>query len=377
MEFKILHKDPHSQAKVGQITTAHHQFHTPVFMPVGTQGSVKTLSAPDLDALGADIILGNTYHLYLRPSETVLQQAGGLHKFAHWSKALLTDSGGYQVFSLSRSRKITENGVLFQSHIDGSKHFFTPRSTVITQRYIGADIMMAFDECVPYPGDYAYTRQSMHTTHRWLDECLKTTREIQACYGYEQTLFPIIQGGVYEDLREASCAYISAKQTPGIAIGGLSVGEPIEKMYELCALCATHTSEQQARYLMGVGTPQDLLHCIEMGIDMFDCVLPTRNGRHGKLFTTQGIINICNKKWKYDYNPVDAGLPNAPLSQYYSKAYLRHLFIAKEPLALRIASAQNIAFYLYLVKEAQNQIRNNNFTSWKKHILPVITQKHP
>ncbi len=344
-------------------------------MPVGTVGSVKAVNQQQLSTeIGAQIILGNTYHLYLRPGTDILEGAGGLHKFNGWHKPILTDSGGYQVFSLAANRKITEDGALFQSHIDGSRHLFTPEKVMDIQRSIGADIIMAFDECPPYPSEYSYAQKSMELTHRWLDRCFARMADTPDKYGYTQNLFPIVQGGTYKDLRKASCDYISSKNAAGNAIGGLSVGEPADMMYEFTALCADNLPVDKPRYLMGVGTPWNILECIGLGIDMFDCVMPTRNGRNGMLFTTQGVINIKNKKWATDYSPVDELLP-CHTSQYYSKAYLRHLFAAGEYLALQIASIHNLAFYLWLVGEARQQILNGTFAGWKTDMVERVQQR--
>jgi queuine tRNA-ribosyltransferase len=324
--------------------------------------------------VNAEIILGNTYHLYLRPGLDVLKSAGGLHKFNGWDKPILTDSGGYQVFSLASNRKISEDGVVFQSHIDGSKHLFTPEKAVDIQRVIGGDIIMAFDECPPYPSEYKYVKESMELTHRWLDRCFEQFNQSEGLYGYNQNLFPIAQGGTEKDLRKASCEYIASKDAVGNAIGGLSVGEPTNLIYEYCAWSCEHLPENKPRYLMGVGTPQDLLECISFGVDMFDCVMPTRNGRNAMLFTSEGIINIDNKKWEFDHSVIDPMLNNN-VSNFYSKAYLRHLIKSKEILGLTIASVQNLAFYLWLVKEARIQINAGSFSSWKNNILPVITRR--
>ncbi|HJV19700.1 MAG TPA: tRNA guanosine(34) transglycosylase Tgt [Sediminibacterium sp.] len=364
-----------SAARAGTITTDHGLIQTPIFMPVGTVGSVKAVTQQQLKTdIQAQIILGNTYHLYLRPGTEVLDAAGGLHQFNGWDRPILTDSGGYQVFSLAANRKIREEGVVFQSHIDGSRHLFSPESVMDIQRSIGADIIMAFDECPPYPSEYGYARKSMHLTHRWLDRCINRLAETPDKYGYTQNLFPIVQGSTYKDLRKESCDYISSKNAAGNAIGGLSVGEPEEMMYEFTALCAENLPKNKPRYLMGVGTPWNLLECIDLGIDMFDCVMPTRNGRNGMLFTTQGVINIRNKKWATDFSPIDPGLPSEH-SQYYSKAYIRHLFIAGEILGLQLASIQNLAFYLWLVKEARNNIISGNYVSWKQETLEVIRRR--
>jgi len=375
LQFTLEKKDPLSKARAGTIVTDHGTIQTPIFMPVGTAGTVKAVTQKQLkEDVHAQIILGNTYHLYLRPGLEVLKSAGGLHQFNHWDKPILTDSGGYQVFSLAANRKINEEGVVFQSHIDGSKHLFTPEKAMDIQRVIGGDIIMAFDECPAYPSDYKYVKSSMELTHRWLDRCFKQFSETEPLYGYTQNLFPIVQGGTEKDLRLASCEYIASKNAVGNAIGGLSVGEPVPMIYEFCGLCCEHLPENKPRYLMGVGTPADLLECISLGVDMFDCVMPTRNGRNAMLFTTQGIINIDNKKWEFDHSPIDEGLENET-STYYSKSYLRHLMKSKELLGLNIASVQNLAFYLWLVTEARKQIVDGNFSGWKANILPIITRR--
>jgi queuine tRNA-ribosyltransferase len=375
LTFQLKHTDVHSKARAGVITTDHGKILTPIFMPVGTAGSVKAVTQQQLkDEIKAQIILSNTYHLYLRPGTSVLEQAGGLHQFNGWGNPILTDSGGYQVFSLAENRKIKEEGVLFQSHIDGSRHMFTPENVMDIQRSIGADIIMAFDECVAYPCEYKYARDSMLLTHRWLGRCFSRLNETPDRFGYTQNLFPIVQGGTYADLRKESCEYVTSKQATGNAIGGLSVGEPEEMMYELTALCTENLPEDKPRYLMGVGTPWNILECISLGIDMFDCVMPTRNGRNGMLFTTQGVINIKNKKWSTDFSPIDEDLP-CQTSQYYTKAYLRHLVVANEILALQIASIQNLAFYLWLVTEARKRIIEGDFASWKSSTLEIIKQR--
>jgi queuine tRNA-ribosyltransferase len=375
LQFKLEKTDLLSKARAGTITTDHGTIQTPIFMPVGTAGTVKAVSQQQLTQdVKAQIILGNTYHLYLRPGTEVLEHAGGLHKFNGWQNPILTDSGGYQVFSLASNRKISEDGVLFQSHIDGSKHLFTPEKAIDIQRSIGADIMMAFDECPPYPSEYAYVKSSMELTHRWLDRCMNHFNQTENKYNFSQNLFPIAQGGTYKDLRKASCEYIAAQDTTGNAIGGLSVGEPTELIYEMCSWSCEHLPENKPRYLMGVGKPEDLLECIGQGVDMFDCVMPTRNGRNAMLFTTQGVINIDNKKWEKDDQVIDPGLENE-CSQYYSKSYLRHLIKSKEILGLTIASIQNLAFYMWLVTEARSHILSGDFYSWKKDILPVITRR--
>ncbi|MBS1645583.1 MAG: tRNA guanosine(34) transglycosylase Tgt [Bacteroidetes bacterium] len=375
MKFQLEKTDANSSARAGTITTDHGEIKTPIFMPVGTVGSVKAVTQQQLQTeVKAQIILGNTYHLYLRPGMEVLEAAGGLHRFNGWDKPILTDSGGYQVFSLSGKRKLTEEGALFQSHIDGSRHLFSPERVMDIQRSIGADIIMAFDECPPYPSDYAYAKKSMELTHRWLDRCVQRLSETGPKYGYEQTLFPIVQGSTYRDLRKISSEYIAAIGADGNAIGGLSVGEPEEMMYELCALCCEYLPVEKPRYLMGVGTPWNILENIGLGVDMFDCVMPTRNGRNGMLFTTQGVINIKNQKWKTDFSPLDEGLA-CPSSQYYTKAYLRHLFVANEYLGLVIASIHNLAFYLHLVSEAREHILAGDFVAWKTMMIPRLKQR--
>ncbi len=372
LEFKLEANDNRSAARAGSITTGHGVIETPIFMPVGTIGSVKAVTQHQLVTnIQAQIILGNTYHLYLRPGMETIVAAGGLHRFMHWDKPILTDSGGYQVFSLAANRKINEEGVLFQSHIDGSKHLFTPEKVMDIERSIGADIMMAFDECPPANSTYKYAMDSMQLTHRWLDRCVAHFTATPDRYGYTQNLFPIVQGAVYHDLRKESCQYISSKHAPGNAIGGLSVGEPEPVMYEICGLCCENLPADKPRYLMGVGTPWNILECIALGIDMFDCVMPTRNGRNAMLFTTKGIINIDNKKWERDFSPLDDGL-DCEESNYYSKAYLRHLFKSGELLGLTIASIQNLAFYLWLVKEARRHIIAGDFLSWKTEMVPLL-----
>ena len=373
LEFKIAGES--GKARAGTITTDHGSIETPIFMPVGTVGSVKAVTQQQLkQEVKAKIILGNTYHLYLRPGLEVIEQAGGLHKFNGWDRPILTDSGGYQVFSLSGNRKIKEEGVLFQSHIDGSRHLFTPEKVMHIQRSIGADIVMAFDECPPGGSDYAYAEKSMQLTHRWLDRCINQFDGTEAKYGYTQNLFPIVQGGVHPDLRRESCAFISSKNTTGNAIGGLSVGEPIDKMYEICSLCCEHLPANKPRYLMGVGTPWNILEAIGMGVDMFDCVMPTRNGRNAMLFTSNGVINIDNKKWEKDFSVIDDGI-DCDTSNYYSKAYLRHLMKSGEYLGLTIASVHNLAFYLWLVHEARKQILLGTYDSWKGDMVPRLQQR--
>ncbi|MCM5528991.1 tRNA guanosine(34) transglycosylase Tgt [Parasegetibacter sp. NRK P23] len=369
LAFSIAGKDNMSKARAGEMVTDHGVIQTPIFMPVGTVGSVKAVNQQQLEQeVKAQIILGNTYHLYLRPGLDVLEKAGGLHRFNGWRHPILTDSGGYQVFSLAANRKIKEEGVVFQSHIDGSKHLFTPENVMDIQRTIGADIIMAFDECPPYPSEYGYAKKSMELTHRWLDRCFTRLAETPDKYGYSQNLFPIVQGGTYKDLRKTSSQYIASKGAVGNAIGGLSVGEPEEMMYEMCALCCENLPEDKPRYLMGVGTPWNILENIALGVDMFDCVMPTRNGRNGMLFTSEGVINIKNKKWADDFSVIDAGIDCAT-SNYYTKAYLRHLFVANELLALQIASIQNLAFYLHLVTEARKHILVGDFSSWKTEMV--------
>jgi len=375
MQFTISATDTASNARAATFQTAHGAIETPIFMPVGTLGTVKGVHQQELhDAVSAQIILGNTYHLYLRPGLEVLKSAGGLHKFNGWNKPILTDSGGYQVYSLAHRRKITEEGVKFQSHIDGSRHLFTPENVMDIQRTIGADIIMAFDECTPYPCDYTYARKSLGLTHRWLKRCINRFDATQAHYGYPQYLFPIVQGSVYKDLRMKSAEKIASFDRVGNAIGGLSVGEPAEDMYAMTDVVCNILPADKPRYLMGVGTPVNILECIALGIDMFDCVMPTRNARHGMLFTSEGIIHIKNKKWECDFSPIDANCP-APTSQNHSKAYLRHLFKAGELLALQIASLHNLAFYLWLVGEARKQIINGTFYAWKNKMVPRLQTK--
>jgi queuine tRNA-ribosyltransferase len=369
VNFELITTDSGSNARAGKITTAHGAIETPIFMPVGTVGSVKAVTQEQLkEAVQAQIILGNTYHLYLRPGLEVLSLAGGLHKFNGWDRPILTDSGGYQVFSLAANRKIKEEGVVFQSHIDGSRHLFTPENVMDIQRTIGADIIMAFDECPPYPSDYRYARKSMELTHRWLDRCIQRLSDTQPAYGHEQTLFPIVQGSTYKDLRKASAEFIASRNCAGNAIGGLSVGEPENEMYEMCGHVCEILPADKPRYLMGVGTPWNILENIALGVDMFDCVMPTRNGRNGMLFTWNGVINIRNKKWATDFNPVDANSPCFATSTY-SRAYLRHLFVAGEILGMTLASIHNLAFYLELVQEARKQILAGTFATWKTSMV--------
>jgi len=372
LQFQLETTDTQSAARTGTITTDHGTIQTPIFMPVGTIGSVKAVPQQALKTeVKAEIILGNTYHLYLRPGMEVMAKAGGLHRFINWDRPILTDSGGFQVFSLAGNRKINEEGVVFQSHIDGSKHLFTPEKVMDIERTIGADIMMAFDECPPANSEYKYAENSMHLTHRWLDRCFSHFNSTPDLYGHTQNLFPIVQGAVFHDLRKASCEYIASKEATGNAIGGLSVGEPEPVMYEICQLCCEHLPQNKPRYLMGVGTPWNILECIALGVDMFDCVMPTRNGRNAMLFTTKGIINIDNKKWEKDFSPIDEGLDNE-WSRYYNKAYVRHLFKAGELLGLTIASVQNLSFYLWLVKQAREHIIAGDFMQWKTEMVPVL-----
>src|SRR5690606_7399480 len=372
MKFDIQAKDPHSKARAGTITTAHGEIKTPIFMPVGTAGTVKAVHQRELkDDIKAQIILGNTYHLYLRPGLDVLEGAGGLHKFNGWAKPILTDSGGYQVYSLSKVRKIKEEGVTFRSHIDGSKHLFTPEYAMDIQRTIGADIIMAFDECTPYPCDYKYAANSINMTHRWLKRCCNRVDTTEPKYGYDQTLFPIVQGSVYKDLRIKSAEFIASMGRDGNAIGGLSVGEPAEEMYAMTEVVCDILPKDKPRYLMGVGTPINILENIALGVDMFDCVMPTRNARNGQLFTSEGVINIRNAKWKDDFSPIDVHCP-APTSQKHSKAYLRHLFICDEMLACQIASIHNLSFYLWLVQEARKQIVAGTFVQWKNSMVQKL-----
>jgi queuine tRNA-ribosyltransferase len=373
--FQLIQTDLQSKARRGRIQTAHGTIETPIFMPVGTAGSVKAVHTRELHRdIEAQIILGNTYHLYLRPGLEVLQNAGGLHKFNTWHKSILTDSGGYQVYSLAENRKITEEGVKFKSHIDGSYHFFSPERVMDIQRAIGADIVMAFDECPPYPCEYKYAKESMHLTHRWLLRCIKRMQETDGLYGYTQTLFPIVQGSVFRELRKESAEFVALQNQEGNAIGGLSVGEPAEMMYEMTEFVCDILPKNKPRYLMGVGTPANILECIALGVDMFDCVMPTRNARNGMLFTTQGIINIRNEKWKNDFSPIDETL-GGEVSGTYSKAYLRHLAISKEILAAQIASIHNLRFYLWLVAQARQKIEEGTFLAWKNAIIPQIMQK--
>ena len=375
MKFELLHTDVQSRARAGKITTDHGVIETPIFMPVGTVATVKGVHQRELkEEINPDIILGNTYHLYLRPKVEILKQAGGLHKFMNWDRNILTDSGGFQVYSLSANRKIKEEGVKFKSHIDGSYHFFSPENVMEVQRAIGADIIMAFDECTPYPCDYRYAKRSMHMTHRWLDRCVTHFNKTPELYGYSQALFPIVQGSTYKDLRQQSAEYIANVGAEGNAIGGLSVGEPAEEMYAMTDVVTSILPEDKPRYLMGVGTPINILENIALGIDMFDCVMPTRNARNGMLFTAEGIINIKNKKWENDFSPIDA-MGHTWVDTEYSKAYLRHLFTANESLGKQIASIHNLGFYMWLVREARQQILAGTFASWKNKMVKQLGER--
>ncbi|MDP2069295.1 MAG: tRNA guanosine(34) transglycosylase Tgt [Lutibacter sp.] len=375
MQFELKTTDPQSKARAGVITTDHGEIETPIFMPVGTVGSVKGVHQSELkDEINPDIILGNTYHLYLRPQTTILEQAGGLHKFMNWDRNILTDSGGYQVYSLSENRKIKEEGVKFKSHIDGSYHTFTPENVMEIQRTIGADIIMAFDECTPYPCDYGYAKRSMHLTHRWLNRCITHLEKTPFKYGYTQAFFPIVQGSTYKDLRKQSAEFIASVGAEGNAIGGLSVGEPADEMYEMTEVVTAILPEDKPRYLMGVGTPANILENIALGIDMFDCVMPTRNARNGMLFTANGTINIKNKKWENDFSPIDE-MDITFVDKMYSKAYLRHLFISKELLGKQIASIHNLGFYLWLVREARKHILAGDFTPWKNRMVKQMDNR--
>ena len=375
MNFELIKTDTTTKARAGKITTAHGVIETPIFMPVGTLGTVKGIHQRELkEDINPDIILGNTYHLYLRPSTAILEKAGGLHQFMNWDRNILTDSGGYQVYSLAANRKITEEGVKFKSHIDGSSHFFSPEKVMEIERSIGADIIMAFDECTPYPCDYAYAKKSLKITHQWLDRCVAHLDKVPAMYGYEQNLFPIVQGSVFKDLRIQSAEYIASKGAAGNAIGGLSVGEPVEQMYEMTELVCDILPADKPRYLMGVGTPINILENIALGVDMMDCVMPTRNARNGMLFTSQGTINIKNKKWEDDFSPIDPD-GHTYVDIYYSKAYLRHLFAANEFLGKQIASIHNLGFYLWLVREARRQITAGTFAEWKTMMVKNMSNR--
>lgn len=373
--FRIQAKDRESSARAGMLVTAHGEVPTPVFMPVGTAGTVKGILHRDLaEDIDAKIILGNTYHLYLRPGLEVIRGAGGLHSFMSWDRPVLTDSGGYQIFSLAANIKLTSEGAAFRSHIDGSKHFFTPENVIDIQRAFGADIIMPLDECTPFPCDYKYARKSLNLTHEWLDRAVEHFRGTQSVWGYEQYLFPIVQGSTFDDLRKISAEKVAASEMAGNAIGGLSVGEPSEEMYRIIETVNEILPEEKPRYLMGVGTPVNILEAIERGIDMFDCVMPTRNGRNGMLFTSKGIINIKNKKWTNDYSPVDPD-GSSPVSRRYSKAYLRHLIISGEILGAQIASIHNLAFYTGLVEEARRKIEEGNFRQWKQKMVKNLSER--
>ena len=375
MKFDLKLTDPKSQARAGSITTAHGVIETPIFMPVGTVGTVKGVHQTELkNDINPDIILGNTYHLYLRPKLDILEKAGGLHKFMNWDRNILTDSGGYQVYSLSGRRKINEEGVKFKSHIDGSMHFFTPENVMETQRTIGADFIMAFDECTPYPCDYNYAKRSMHMTHRWLKRCINHLDGLPYKYGFEQTFMPIVQGSTYKDLRRQSAEYIANSDQKANAIGGLSVGEPAEEMYAMTEVVTEILPEDKPRYLMGVGTPINILENIALGIDMFDCVMPTRNARNGMLFTAHGSINIKNKKWAEDFSPIDE-MGITSVDTMYSKAYLRHLFVSKEMLGKQIASIHNLGFYVWLTREARKHIIAGDFREWKDMMVKQMDKR--
>jgi queuine tRNA-ribosyltransferase len=375
MTFELLTTDPGSQARAGKLTTDHGTIETPIFMPVGTVGSVKGVHQRELkEEINPDIILGNTYHLYLRPQTEILRKAGGLHKFINWDRNILTDSGGYQVYSLSERRKIKEEGVKFKSHIDGSYHTFTPENVMEIQRTIGADIIMAFDECTPYPCDYRYAKRSMHMTHRWLDRCIAHLEKTPFEYDYSQAFFPIVQGSTYKDLRQQSAEYIASVGAEGNAIGGLSVGEPAEEMYAMTEVVTAILPEDKPRYLMGVGTPINILENIALGIDMFDCVMPTRNARNGMLFTAHGTINIKNKKWEDDFSPIDE-MDITWVDKEYTKAYLKHLFSVNEMLGKQIATIHNLGFYLWLVREARKHILAGDFTTWKNMMVKQMDKR--
>jgi len=375
MKFQLTATDPKGKARAGVISTAHGDIETPIFMPVGTVGTVKAVHFEELRTqIEAQIILGNTYHLYLRPGLDIIRAAGGLHQFNTWDRPILTDSGGYQVYSLADRRKLTEEGARFSSHIDGSKHMFTPEYVMDIQRVLGSDIVMVLDECTPYPCDHAYAKKSMEMTHRWLARCCTHFDQTEPLYGFDQALFPIVQGSTYRDLRIQSAEKIASFEREGNAIGGLSVGEPHEMMYEMTELVCGILPADKPRYLMGVGTPANILECIDLGVDMFDCVMPTRNARNGMLFTNHGIINIKNKKWEMDFSPIDADA-NADTSRIHTKAYLRHLFVAGEYLGPMIASINNLSFYLQLVKAARKEIIAGNYKAWKERILPVISRR--
>ncbi|TXF89440.1 tRNA guanosine(34) transglycosylase Tgt [Neolewinella aurantiaca] len=376
MQFKLHHTDQKSDARAGTITTDHGKINTPIFMPVGTIGTVKGVHQAELkEQVKAQIILGNTYHLYLRPGMETMEAAGGLHKFMNWNGPILTDSGGYQVFSLAHRRKITEEGATFASHIDGSRHLFSPESSLGIQRSIGADIVMAFDECPPYPSTREYAKNSMDLTHRWLERCVTFMNETSPKYGHSQALFPIVQGSSFDDLRTKSCEFIASQDQPGNAIGGLSVGEPIEDMYRISKLCCDVLPKDKPRYLMGVGTPANIIECISRGVDMFDCVLPSRNARHGVIYTRNGIMNMKNAKWRTDFSPIDDRPDAAPTSQTHTKAYLAHLFRVGELLGPQLATLHNLAFYLSLVTEAREHIIEGDFADWAASVLPGLERK--
>ena len=374
MTFEVQHTDNASDARTGLITTDHGKIKTPIFMPVGTAGTVKGVHFSELrEQVNAQIILGNTYHLYLRPGLDILRRAGGLHGFNGWERPILTDSGGFQVFSLTGIRKLTEEGCTFQSHIDGSRHIFTPENVMDTERVIGADIMMALDECPPGQSDYQYAQKSLSLTQRWLDRCFKRFNETEPLYGYHQSLFPIVQGCTYKDLRQEAAKFVADKEADGNAIGGLAVGEPTEVMYEMIEVVNEILPKDKPRYLMGVGTPQNILEAIERGVDMFDCVMPTRNGRNALLFTYNGTMNMRNKKWENDFTPIDS--EGCDVDKVYSKAYLHHLFKAKELLAMQIGSIHNLAFYLRLVTDARQHIEQGDFVTWKKSVIERLGQR--
>lgn len=375
MNFNLQFTDKHSEARAGLITTDHGLIETPIFMPVGTQGAVKAVHMTELkNDIKAQIILGNTYHLYLRPGLEILRKAGGLHKFNSWNKPILTDSGGFQVFSLAHNRKLTEDGAIFRSHVDGSKHMFTPESVMDIERAIGADIIMAFDECTPGDAEYAYAKKSLELTERWLGRCVKRFNETECEYGYNQALFPIVQGCVYPDLRKRAAENVASVGTDGNAIGGLAVGEPTEKMYEMIEIVNDILPKDKPRYLMGVGTPANILEGIERGVDMFDCIMPTRNGRNGQIFTKEGIMNMRNQKWASDFSPIEENGASF-VDTLYSKAYLRHLFVVNEILALQIASIHNLAFYIWLVGESRRHIIEGDFALWKKGMVENVTRR--
>lgn len=375
MDFTLEANDKKSGARAGVVKTDHGEIHTPIFMPVGTAATVKAVHQRELkEDINAEIILGNTYHLYLRPGLDIISGAGGLHQFNGWDRPILTDSGGYQVYSLGDNRSIEEWGVNFQSHIDGSKHMFSPEHVMDIQRIIGADIIMAFDECTPYPCEFDYAQNSMHMTHRWLKRCIERFDTTEGHYGYSQTLFPIVQGSVYPDLRKESAEFIASCEREGNAIGGLSVGEPHEDLYAMTEMVCNILPKDKPRYLMGVGTPANILECIALGVDMFDCVMPTRNARNGMLFTTEGVVNIRNEKWKMDYSPLDPNL-EGHVSTFYSKAYLRHLVMSNEMLGAQIASVHNLSFYLWLVREARKQIEAGKFAGWKNYMVKNVSRR--